>query len=201
MRSSQTVTRAEEIDRKTGRFWAALEVAMLPVEKAPYHEPVDLKHDESLSRLLIALNLSAVFIAVFLVRCYLGADLTSLAVEMVAMLVMFCTTYALFLAWSYGETMAYQFLTCVALEWLFCSDNTLNMFGWYVTSDVQLGKILQMIGFGVVVQAVRSFLKHLSDRRRSSERLVVVSIVLDVFGWPRRSNGYSRFNWPQGEGI
>ena len=88
------------------------------------------------------------------VRCYLGADLTSLAVEMVAMLVMFCTTYALFLAWSYGETMAYQFLTCVALEWLFCSDNTLNMFGWYVTSDVQLGKILQMIGFGVVVQAV-----------------------------------------------
>ena len=166
-----------------------------------YHEPVDLKHDESLSRLLIALNLSAVFIAVFLVRCYLGADLTSLAVEMVAMLVMFCTTYALFLAWSYGETMAYQFLTCVALEWLFCSDNTLNMFGWYVTSDVQLGKILQMIGFGVVVQAVRSFLKRLSDRRRSSERLVVVSIVLDVFGWPRRSNGYSRFNWPQGEGI
>ena len=83
VRSSQTVTRAEEIDRKTGRFWAALEVAMLPVEKAPYHEPVDLKHDESLSRLLIALNLSAVFIAVFLVRCYLGADLTSLAVEMV----------------------------------------------------------------------------------------------------------------------
>jgi hypothetical protein len=154
VRSSQTVTRAEEIDRKTGRFWAALEVAMLPVEKAPYHEPVDLKHDESLSRLLIALSLSAVFIAVFLVRCYLGADLTSLAVEMVAMLVMFCTTYALFLAWSFGETMAYQFLTCVALEWLFCSDNTLNMFGWYVTSDVQLGKILQMIGFGVVVQAV-----------------------------------------------
>ena len=87
-------------------------------------------------------------------------------------------------------------ITEVALEWLFCSDNTLNMFGWYVTSDVQLGKILQMIGFGVVVQAVRSFLKHLSDRRRSSERLVVVSIVLDVFGWPRRSNGYSRFNWP-----
>ena len=45
-------------------------------------------------------------------------------------------------------------ITEVALEWLFCSDNTLNMFGWYVTSDVQLGKILQMIGFGVVVQAV-----------------------------------------------
>merc|ERR550537_619544 len=101
--ASQPVAQNEDAGGSPGRRrWTTLDYALLPVEKAPYTDTeavavaVHANHGD-LTRLLIALSLSAVFIAVFLVRCYLGLDLTSLALEMVFMLVLFCATYALFL--------------------------------------------------------------------------------------------------------